>query len=167
MEIYYSIIAQSSALLADSFDFFADAMNYAITLYAVYNKNFIERATKIKVFSILSFGMATLATTIYRLFNGYQPEPHTISTIAGMAFLINLTCVFMLYNHRDGNANKSSIWVCSRNDVINNVAVFLAGLAIAIWQIYWLDSLVGLGMACLSFYSGISILRSGNKQHSH
>ena len=67
--------------------------------------------------------------------------------------------VLILLRYRDGDANVRSVWLCSRNDAIGNVAVMAAAGAVALTASAWPDLIVAALMAGLFLWSAWQILR--------
>jgi Co/Zn/Cd efflux system component len=65
----------------------------------------------------------------------------------------------MLYAFREGDANMRSVWLCSRNDAIGNVAVFMAALGVFGTGSAWPDLLVASLMAALALHGGWTVMR--------
>ncbi|OMH33288.1 cation diffusion facilitator family transporter [Motiliproteus sp. MSK22-1] len=152
--------AQSQALKADALDFLADSTTYAISLYVI-GKSIQLRSTAalFKGISLSLIGVWVLASTLYRLFVAPSPEPFIMGSVAMLALIANLLSVLLLIKYRDGDSNVRSVWLCSRNDAIGNIAVLLA--AAAVWQTKtpWPDLLVALLMASLFLSSSFQIIK--------
>ena len=105
--------------------------------------------------------------------SGSVPEPLTMGWIGLLAFLINGLVAYFLYRYRTGDANMRSVWLCSRNDAIGNIAVILAAVSVFGISQGWPDILVALVMSSLSIWSGASIVRlagdeiDGHALHQH
>ena len=160
IEISAGWSAQSQALKADALDFLADSATYAISLYVI-GKSVQLRSTAalFKGISLSLIGLWVLASTLYRLFIAPSPEPLIMGSVATLALIANLVSVLLLIKYRDGDSNVRSVWLCSRNDAIGNVAVLLA--AAAVWQTKtpWPDLLVALLMASLFLSSSFQIIK--------
>ena len=85
------------------------------------------KASMVKGLTMGGFGLFILMTTIYRVFYGEMPSYSEISIVGFLALLVNVSALLILLKFRDGDSNVRSVWVCSRNDAIGNVAVILAG----------------------------------------
>jgi Co/Zn/Cd efflux system component len=122
--------AGSRALPADALDFLGDAANYAISLgVAGMALAWRARTAMVKGITILSFGLAVLVWAFWGLFHGSNPAPYAMSAVGTLALVVNFGVALMLYRHRTGDANMRSVWICSRNDAINNCLVIGAGVA--------------------------------------
>ena len=165
----------SVSLLADAIDFFGDAANYGVTL-AVLSMGLAWRswAAVLKGASMLGFGVFVLGRTVWVGLNGGAPEPFTMGTIGLLALIVNVLVAALLYAWREGDANMRSVWLCSRNDAIGNIAVMLAALGVLGTHTAWPDLAVALVMALLAISGGWSVLmharselRSLKNLHSH
>jgi Co/Zn/Cd efflux system component len=167
LEIYASATAQLVSLLADSIDFFADASNYAISL-AVLSMAAVwrTRAAVLKAITMLGLGLFVLARTAWAAYAGSTPEAATMGAIGSLALLANLGVAALLYTYRDGDANMRSVWLCTRNDAIGNVAVMLAALGVFGTGSRWPDLGVALVMASLAITAAISVLRQAGQELS-
>lgn len=90
--------------------------------------------------------------------NGTMPHAETIGAIAGLALTANLVCAFMLWRHRAGDANRRSVWICSRNDAIGNIAVAAAALGVFGMGTAWPDIVVAVVLALLGVSGGWQIV---------
>ncbi|PWQ95111.1 cation transporter [Leucothrix pacifica] len=153
-------LAQSQALQADALDFLGDALTYGISL-AVIGASIQARtnAALFKGISLLAVGVWVFGSTIYRLFYSGVPEADIMGWIGFLALVANLVSVMLLVKYKDGDANVRSVWLCSRNDAIGNVAVMLAALGVWGTATMWPDLLVAFIMAALFLSSAYQILR--------
>jgi Co/Zn/Cd efflux system component len=152
-------------LQADALDFLGDAANYAISL-SVAGMALAWRAKTalVKGITILSFGLGVLVWAIWGLFHGSNPAPYAMSAVGTLALLVNFGVALMLYRYRTGDANMRSVWICSRNDAINNCLVIGAGVAV-LWTGSGLpDLIVALVMAILGISGGWQIIRQARTE---
>lgn len=171
VEIAAGLQASSVSLLADSMDFAGDAANYGISL-AVLSMGLLwrARAAWVKGLSMAIFGVFVLGKALWAAFTGIPPEALTMGLVGSLALLANAGVAYLLYTFRDGDANMRSVWLCSRNDAIGNVAVMLAAAGVFGTGQNWPDLLVALIMAGLSLSAGITVLRLARQElapHSH
>lgn len=160
IEITAGALSGSMALQADALDFAADAATYAISLWAI-GKALKTRATValIKGLSLAVMAVAVLGLAIYQTFILATPEATTMSVVGVMALAANVVSAIILMRYKDGDANVRSVWLCTRNDAIGNVAVVTAGFLVAYTASAWPDLIVAMGMAALFLSSSVSILR--------
>src|SRR3546814_10035255 len=131
VEIAAGVAAQSAALKADALDFLGDSANYAISLgVAGLALQWRARAALVKGASLLLLGGWVFASTVWMAAHGTLPHAETMGAIGILALVANLLCALMLWRHRDGDANRRSVWICSRNDAIGNIAVVAAALGV-------------------------------------
>lgn len=171
VEIVAGLHAGSVSLLADSMDFAGDAANYGISL-AVLSMGLLwrARAAWVKGMSMAVFGVFVLGKAIWSAFTGIPPEALTMGLVGSLALLANAGVAFLLYAYRDGDANMRSVWLCSRNDAIGNVAVMLAAAGVFGTGQNWPDLLVALIMAGLSLSAGVTVVRLARQElapHTH
>ena len=159
VEVASGLKAGSVSLLADSLDFFGDAANYAVSLFVLGMVLSIRaKAALIKGATLGIFGVGVLASTAYRLWTGQVPEPLTMGVVAVVALVANVAVALMLYKWREGDSNVQSVWLCSRNDAIGNVAVVAAAGLVAWTGSAWPDLAVAVLMATLGITAARTII---------
>ena len=139
VEVVGGFNASSVSLMADAIDFFGDAMNYAI--------------------SLLVLSMSLMWRARAALFKGL-----TMGLIGTLALAANVSVALLLYAYREGGANMRSVWLCSRNDAIGNLAVILAAVGVFGSGRAWPDLLVALIMASLSLTASFQISTQAFKE---
>jgi len=158
-------LARSVALQADALDFLGDTATYAITLLVLgYGPRLRAGAGLMKGFSLVIFGLWVLAETVGRLFEPALPKAPMMGGIGTLALAANLFCAALLYQFRDGDSNMRSVWLCSRNDALANVAVIGAGFAVWWSGTQWPDLAVGFAIAALALHAGGSVLRQATDE---
>ncbi len=152
--------AKSQALQADALDFLGDALTYGISL-AVIGASIRARtnAALAKGISLFFMGAWVFGSTVYRVFYVGVPEAEIMGIIGALALATNLASVFLLVSYKDGDANVRSVWLCSRNDAIGNVAVMIAALGVWGTATGWPDLIVAAIMASLFLSSSYQIIR--------
>ena len=153
-------MAKSQALQADALDFLGDALTYGISL-AVIGASIRVRTTAAlaKGFSLLLMGLWVFGSTVYKVFYVGVPAAEIMGVIGFLALLTNLASVLLLVRYKDGDANVRSVWLCSRNDAIGNVAVMFAALGVWGTATGWPDLIVATIMAGLFLSSAFQIVR--------
>lgn len=153
-------VARSQALQADALDFLGDALTYGISL-AVIGASLRVRsnAALLKAVSLLVMGLWVFGSTLWRVFYVAVPEAQIMGVVGVMALAANLASVALLVRYKDGDANVRSVWLCSRNDAIGNVAVMLAALGVWGTATGWPDLIVAGIMAMLFLSSAFQIIR--------
>lgn len=160
VELIGGAYAHSSALWADSLDFFSDAVNYGISL-AVLGASLYWRATValVKGLTMATFGFVVIGKTIYAYIQGIPPEALTMGMIGILALVANVISAVVLYAFRDGDSNMQSVWLCSRNDAIGNVAVIFAAIGVFGTGSLLPDLIVALIMAVLGVTAGYQVVK--------
>jgi Co/Zn/Cd efflux system component len=159
VEMVAGQLAGSQALKADALDFLGDATTYGISL-AVIGAAASTRANAalVKGASLLAMGLWVLGSTAWRVFVHGVPEAEVMGIVAFMALAANVTSVLLLMAYKDGDANVRSVWLCSRNDAIGNVAVMAAALGVWGTATGWPDLIVAAVMASLFLSSSWQII---------
>jgi len=152
-------LAGSQALQADALDFLGDALTYGLSL-AVIGMSFKIRSTAalLKGLSLLGMGLWVFGSTVYQFFVLGLPKAEIMGLIGLLALAANLASVLLLMRYKDGDANVRSVWLCSRNDAIGNVAVMAASVAVWLTATAWPDLVVAIFMAGLFLRSAQLIL---------
>ena len=152
-------LAGSQALQADALDFLGDALTYGISL-AVIGASVAVRTTAAlaKGISLAMMGLWVFGSTIYHVFFLGVPQAEVMGLIGFLALLTNLTSVMLLVRHKDGDANVRSVWLCSRNVAIGNVAVMMAALGVWGTASGWPDVIFAAVMAGLFLWSSFQII---------
>lgn len=165
IEISAGLRAGSVALLADSLDFLGDAGNYAISLFVLsMSLTWRARAAQFKAVSMALFGLWVLLATVWNAWHGSLPQAATMGLIGSLALLANLAVAALLYAWRDGDSNMRSVWLCTRNDALGNVAVLLAALGVHRSGSAWPDLVVAGIMASLALTSAWQVLRQARSE---
>jgi len=165
VEFGASWLSGSVSLLADSIDFFGDAGNYAISL-AVLGMSLATRA-KAAVFKAAcmgAFGVFVLGRSLWSVQFGVAPEAITMGVVGFVALAVNASVAFMLYRFRTGDSNMRSVWICSRNDALGNVAVMLAALGVFGTRTAWPDLLVACVMGVLALSGALTVLKQARSE---
>ncbi|MDA9469011.1 cation transporter [Bradyrhizobium sp. CCBAU 53415] len=153
-------LAGSKALQADALDFLGDALTYGITLAAIGATAAIRaKAALFKGFTLFAMGLWVFGSTAYHVIVLDVPRAELMSAIGFLALCANVSSVLLLMKYKDGDANVRSVWLCSRNDAIGNVAVMVAAGAVWLTASKWPDLIVAALMAGLFLSSAFQILR--------
>lgn len=157
--------AGSASLLADAIDFFGDAANYALSLFVLSMSLAVRaRTALLKGLSMGAYGLYVLGLAAWNAVHVVVPEAMTMGLVGTLALCANLGVAAMLYAYREGDANMRSVWLCSRNDAIGNLAVMIA--AVGVWgsSTGWPDVLVAVGMAALALSASASVIWQARKE---
>ena len=153
LEIFAGLAAGSASLQADALDFLADTANYGISLFVVgMALQYRARAALAKGTTMAVFGVWVLATSLWHVIYGTVPEAFTMGAVGMAALLANAASLALLWVYRSGDSNMRSVWLCSRNDVVGNVAVLLAALGVFGTGSGWPDVVVAALMGGLALH---------------
>jgi Co/Zn/Cd efflux system component len=159
-EIVAGVAAGSAALQADALDFLGDAGTYAISLMvAGLGLGWRARAALLKGTGLLVLGLWVIGSTVWHALVGTLPEAEVMGVVGVLALLANAAVALMLFRFRTGDANMRSVWICSRNDAIGNLAVLAAAAGVFGTGTGWPDLIVAAIMASLSISGGWQIVR--------
>jgi Co/Zn/Cd efflux system component len=160
VELTAGLLADSVSLVADSLDMLGDALVYGFSLYV------IARGARMKAISALLkggimavFGLFALSQAVYRIAVPQVPAFEAIGAIGLLALAANGLCLALLWRHRGDDINMSSVWLCSRNDIIANVSVLMAAAGVWYTASGWPDIVVGVALAVLFLRSAAFVLR--------
>ncbi len=157
--------ADSRSLQADALDFLGDSANYAISLMvAGMALVWRARSAMVKGLTLLAFGTWVLATATIAFIDGAAPHAETMGIVGAMALATNVGVALMLYRFRAGDANMRSVWICSRNDAIGNIAVMIAALGVFQSGSALPDLIVAGILAVLAMSGGWQILRHAREE---
>lgn len=160
VELTAGLLAGSVSLIADSLDMLGDALVYGFSIYVVARGARMKaKAALIKGEIMAAFGLFVFGQAMYKIIIPHIPVFETIGVIGVLALTANSICLLLLWRHRADDINMSSVWLCSRNDIIANVSVLCAGIGVWLTSSGWPDILVGLGLAALFLRSAVFVLR--------
>lgn len=165
VELTAGLLASSVSLVADSLDMLGDSLVYGFSLYVV------ARGARMKAVSALfkggimaAFGFFVLGQAIYKIIVPQVPVFETIGAIGLLALAANSLCLALLWRHRADDINMSSVWLCSRNDIVANVSVLFAAAGVWLTGSGWPDIVVGLALAVLFLRSALYVLRGATTE---
>jgi Co/Zn/Cd efflux system component len=166
-EMAAGVAGGSRALQADALDFLGDAANYAISLgVAGMALAWRARAALLKGVTLALLGGYVLLATVLAAWQGSTPQPHVMGVVGIAALVANTAVALILYRFRSGDANMRSVWICSRNDAIGNVAVVLAAAGVFGTGTAWPDLSVAAVMAVLGLWGGWQIVTQARAELS-
>ena len=158
-EIIAGLAAGSAALQADAVDFLSDAANYGISLSVIgLALAWRARAALVKGASMGLLGLWVAGNTLWHAVTGTLPQADVMGVVGVLALLVNGGVALLLYRYRAGDSNMRSVWICSRNDALGNVAVMLAALGVFGTGTGWPDIIVAAVMAVLSLWGAGQII---------
>ncbi|MGE0735606.1 MAG: cation transporter [Alphaproteobacteria bacterium] len=159
VELIGGMAAASVALQADAVDFFADAANYGVSLF-VLGMSLRARALAafVKGLAMGAFGLFVAGNAVLHAMAGRLPDATPMGVIGALALAANVGMAVLLFRHRDGDANRQSVWLCTRNDAIGNVAVLVAASGVFATGTGWPDYAVAAVMAGLAIVAGTQVM---------
>ena len=165
VELVAGLLGNSVSLVADSLDMLGDALIYGFSIYVVARGASMKaKVALLKGGIMAASGLFVFGQVIYRIVFPQLPVFEAMGAIGLLALAANSTCFFLLWRHRSDDINMSSVWLCSRNDVIANVSVLLAALGVWLTHSGWPDLLIGLVLAVLFLRSALFVLRGAIAQ---
>ena len=160
VEVSAGLVAQSVSLQADALDFLGDAANYALSLMVLgLALRWRAVAALVKGATMGLFGLWVIGSAVWGLVAGTAPGALVMGSVGGLALVANVFCAILLYRFRVGDSNMRSVWLCSRNDAIGNVAVMLAAAGVLTTGANWPDLLVAAILAGLALSAAIQVFR--------
>jgi Co/Zn/Cd efflux system component len=168
VEMIAGTLSGSQALKADALDFFGDTLTYGISLFVLGMSLRIRTiAALLKGVSLALMGLWVFGSTAYQVLVLGLPSAPVMGAIGMLALAANLASVGVLLRYKDGDANVRSVWLCSRNDAIGNIAVMLAAGGVFATGTAWPDLAVAGLMAGLFLWSSIQIIAQALKERRH
>jgi len=159
VELVAAALSGSSALAADAADFLGDSANYALSLGALaLGGAWISRVALLKGAAMTVYGLGVLGYATWRAWLGAPPEALTMGSVGLLALGVNFGVATLLFRFRDGDANMCSVWLCTRNDIIANVAVLAAAAGVFGTGTVWPDIAVAAMLAALGLTSGRAVI---------
>jgi len=159
VEMAAGFAAGSMALRADALDFLGDTATYALSLAVIgHGLAWRARAALVKGLSMAVLGLWILGATAVQVLGPAPPEALVMGATGILALVANVVSAFLLFRFRDGDANVRSVWLCSRNDAIGNIAVVIAAGVVATTGAAWPDLVVAAGIATLFLWSSVGIV---------
>lgn len=165
VELVASVVSGSVSLQADALDFFGDAANYGISLF-VLGMSLRARSTAalFKGATMALFGLWVIGSAIYRATIGTVPDAGVMGSVGLIALAVNVGVALMLYRYRSGDSNMRSIWLCSRNDAIGNIAVMMAASGVFITATGWPDIAVAAIIAGLNITAAFQVFHQARAE---
>ena len=160
VEIGFGLAAGSASLQADALDFLGDAGNYTISLFVVgMALRYRATAALLKGATMAAFGLWVIGVTVWHAWQQTLPQAFTMGAVGSVALLANLVSFALLCAYREGDANMRSAWICTRNDVVGNLAVLLAALGVFGTGAGWPDLVVASTMAALALQGAAIVIK--------
>jgi Co/Zn/Cd efflux system component len=164
-EIGAGLAAGSASLQADALDFLGDAANYAISLLVVgMALRYRATAALAKGLTMAAFGLWVVGTVVWHAAHGTLPSAFTMGAVGVVALAANGASFGLLWAYRKGDANMRSAWICTRNDVLGNIAVLLAALGVFGTGTGWPDVIVAAIMAGLALQGAVVVAQQSTAE---
>jgi len=164
-ELITGLFADSTGLVADSLDMLADATVYGIALYAVGRAHSVKiAAARWSGFFQIALACGVLLEIIRRMVFGSEPHSWFMLGVGIVALIANLICLGILAKHRKGEIHMRASWIFSKNDVIANLGVIIAGLLVYFFETGWPDLAIGFLITVVVFRGGIQIMRDAKAE---
>src|SRR5215470_2253367 len=165
IEIGAGLAAGSASLQADALDFLADSANYAISLFVVgMALRYRASAALLKGATMGVFGLWVIGTVVWHAVHGTLPSAFTMGTVGLAALVANAASFGLLWAYRSGDSNMRSAWICTRNDVLGNIAVLLAAVGVFGTGTGWPDVIVAAIMAALALQGAAVVARQAAEE---
>jgi Co/Zn/Cd efflux system component len=165
VEIGAGVAAGSASLQADALDFLGDSANYAISLFVVgLALRYRATAALLKGATMGAFGLWVIGTVVWHALHGTLPNAFTMGTVGLAALVANAASFGLLWAYRSGDSNMRSAWICTRNDVLGNIAVLLAAIGVFGTGTGWPDVIVAAIMAALALQGAAVVARQAAKE---
>lgn len=159
LENVQGLLSHSLSLRADAIDFLGDSANYFMTLFVLNSALALKsKVSLLKALFMFGFGVWVLVEALMRFYSDAVPNSFTMSWVGILALAVNGFVAFILYKFKDGDSNMQSVWLCSRNDAIGNIAVVLASIGVYYFSSKWPDLIVAIFMAYLSVTASYKVL---------
>lgn len=165
VEVVAGLFAGSLSLQADALDFLGDAGNYALSLWAASRELGVRaRVAAVKGATMGLFGLWVLTRAMFGLAADELPHAEVMGATGVVALVANLAVAVLLYRYRDGDSNMRSVWLCTRNDVLGNLAVLVAASGVLALGSRWPDLLVAVLISSLALVSAVQILTQARRE---
>lgn len=165
IELCQGVEANSTALIADSMDFFSDSLSYIITLYVIEKHIHIRaKAALLKASFMLVLAATAFIQGMTNLITHATPDSGMMGTVGMLALIVNIASAILLYSSRERDSNMRSVWLCSRNDALANIMVLIAAFFVSVTDSLWPDLLVAMGIAYLEGGAALKIIRHAKEE---
>jgi len=165
VELINGIRANSLSLASDSLDMLGDSLVYSSSLFVINrSQNAQARVSLLKGFIMMGSALIVLVRGLYQFHNWSIPVQEIMTNVGILALLANLSCLILLTRHREDNLNMSSVWLCSRNDIIANSSVIVAALLIRVYPSPIPDLIVGLLITFIFTKSALKVIKASQRE---
>ena len=160
LEITLGVLAESTALIADSLDMLADAAVYSVGLYAVGRSQLAKNhAAFLSGIMQISLGLIVIVDVVRRFVFGSEPDSMMMIVVGMIALIANIVCLKLLSSYRDGEVHMRASWIFSKNDVIANIGIIVSGVIVFWTGAAIADLVIGLLISLIVIRGGFSILQ--------
>lgn len=160
VELFVGWLAQSTGLIADSLDMFADAAVYGVALYAVGHGALRKlRAAHLSGWLQVILALGALSEVLRRFVFGSEPVSTLMVGFGLIALIANVACLVLIAKSKDDGAHMKASWIFSANDVIANLGVILAGFLVAWTGSRFPDLVIGLVIGAIVLSGAQRILK--------
>lgn len=165
IEIVAGYIYQSTALMADSLDMLGDSFVYGVSILVVSSSVRAKaRVSLLKGFVMTAMALYVVYELVMRIFTPVAPDGQVISLVGVIALFANAVCFWLLYRHKSSDINMRSAWVCSRNDIVANLGVIVAGVLVIYSGSHWPDLIIGALIATLVLVTSFKVIIDATKE---
>ena len=165
VELINGIRANSLSLTSDSLDMLGDSLVYSSSLFVIHrSQNAQARVSLLKGFIMMGSALIVLVRGLYQFHNWSIPVQEIMTNVGILALLANLSCLILLTRHREDNLNMSSVWLCSRNDIIANSSVIVAALLIRVYPSPIPDLIVALLITFIFTKSALKVIKASQRE---
>lgn len=162
------LLSRSVSLQADALDFLGDSATYALSLFVVGRPlRWRAGAALAKGMAMALFGIWVIGATLHSALTSEVPSAVTMGTVGALAFVANIVCALLLFRFRGGDANMRSVWLCSRNDALGNLAVMVAATGVFASGTHWPDIAVAVVLATLALTASVQVVRQAMAELRH
>ena len=166
IEMGIGLLADSTALIADSLDMLADAVVYGVALYAI-GKSLLHKANAARIsgFFQMALGVLIIIDIVRRSIYGSEPVSGQMMAMGAVALVANVICLVIIRKQRNEEVHMRASWIFSANDVIANLGVISAGVLVFWLDSRWPDLVIGVIVSCVVLRGAKMILEeAGNER---
>lgn len=166
IEMGIGLLADSTALIADSLDMLADAVVYGVALYAI-GKSLLHKANAARIsgFFQMALGVLIIIDIVRRSIYGSEPVSGLMMAMGAVALVANVICLVIIRKQRNEEVHMRASWIFSANDVIANLGVIFAGVMVFWLDSRWPDLVIGVIVSCVVLRGAKMILEdAGNER---
>lgn len=161
MVLAASLYSGSSSLLSGGLDNLGDALTYGLSLAVVgAGVRAQARVALVKAALILGAALAVATQIGWRILHPTVPILDAMSIAAVANLAANGLCLYLLTPFRHADVNMASVWECSRNDVMEGIAVLAAAAGVWLFKAGWPDIVIASGLLLMFLRSAVRVFRA-------